>query len=78
VSPPVVARRGRARSPPAGSNKFLDPALDGAVLSMLHPNGYKIAYPTVIASIPEEELLVMSVWVKTLTGQGAEPSRPHT
>jgi phosphoketolase len=75
----VVARRGRARSPPAGtptSSSTL--ARDGAVLSMLHPNGYKIACSTVIASIPEEELLVMSVWVKTLAGQGAEPSRRHT
>ena len=38
------------------SNKFLDPATDGAVLPILHLNGYKIANPTVLARIPEEEL----------------------
>jgi len=38
------------------SNKFLDPAADGAVLPILHLNGYKIANPTVLARIPEEEL----------------------
>ena len=37
--------------------KFLDPARDGAVLPILHLNGYKIAGPTVLARIPEEELL---------------------
>ena len=35
------------------SNKFLDPARDGAVLPVLHLNGYKIANPTVLARIPE-------------------------
>ncbi len=38
------------------SNKFLDPATDGAVLPILHLNGYKIANPTVLARIPGEEL----------------------
>jgi len=38
------------------SNKFLDPATDGAVLPVLHLNGYKIANPTVLARIPEDEL----------------------
>ena len=38
------------------SNKFLDPASDGAVLPVLHLNGYKIANPTVLARIPHEEL----------------------
>jgi xylulose-5-phosphate/fructose-6-phosphate phosphoketolase len=37
-------------------NKFLDPRRDGAVLPILHLNGYKIANPTVLARIPEEEL----------------------
>ncbi|MCR4962579.1 MAG: phosphoketolase family protein [Firmicutes bacterium] len=37
-------------------NKFLDPRSDGAVLPILHLNGYKIANPTVLARIPEEEL----------------------
>jgi xylulose-5-phosphate/fructose-6-phosphate phosphoketolase len=38
------------------SNKFLNPARDGAVLPILHLNGYKIASPTVLARIPHEEL----------------------
>src|SRR4051812_15788792 len=38
------------------SNKFLDPASDGAVLPILHLNGYKIANPTVLARISRDEL----------------------
>ena len=38
------------------SNKFLNPASDGAVLPILHLNGYKIANPTILARIPREEL----------------------
>src|SRR5437773_4905942 len=38
------------------SNKFLDPATDGAVLPILHLNGYKIANPTIFARITREEL----------------------
>ena len=37
-------------------NKFLDPATDGAVLPILHLNGYKIANPTILARIGHEEL----------------------
>jgi xylulose-5-phosphate/fructose-6-phosphate phosphoketolase len=39
------------------SNKFLNPVTDGAVLPILHLNGYKIANPTVLARIPETELI---------------------
>ncbi|MEJ7754526.1 MAG: phosphoketolase family protein, partial [Candidatus Limnocylindrales bacterium] len=39
------------------SNKFLDPVRDGAVLPILHLNGYKIANPTVLARIPDNELI---------------------
>jgi xylulose-5-phosphate/fructose-6-phosphate phosphoketolase len=39
------------------SNKFLNPTRDGAVLPVLHLNGYKIAGPTVLARIPKEELI---------------------
>jgi xylulose-5-phosphate/fructose-6-phosphate phosphoketolase len=39
------------------SNKFVDPLRDGVVLPILHLNGYKIANPTVLARIPEAELL---------------------
>ena len=38
------------------SNKFLNPATDGAVLPILHLNGWKIANPTILARIPQEEL----------------------
>ena len=38
------------------SNKFLDPATDGAVLPILHLNGYKISNPTILARIEHEEL----------------------
>jgi xylulose-5-phosphate/fructose-6-phosphate phosphoketolase len=49
------------------SNKFLSPRADGAVLPILHLNGYKIANPTVLARIPEEELLDL------FRGYGWEP-----
>ena len=41
------------------SNKFIDPASDGVVLPILHLNGYKIANPTVLARIPEDELVAL-------------------
>ncbi|GAN54872.1 phosphoketolase family protein [Tanticharoenia sakaeratensis] len=40
-------------------NKFLDPKTSGAVLPILHLNGYKIANPTILARIPEEELIAL-------------------
>jgi xylulose-5-phosphate/fructose-6-phosphate phosphoketolase len=49
------------------SNKFLNPTRDGAVLPILHLNGYKIASPTVLARIPREEL------TQLLCGYGYEP-----
>ncbi|HEY2372116.1 MAG TPA: phosphoketolase family protein [Gaiellaceae bacterium] len=49
------------------SNKFLNPRTDGAVLPVLHLNGYKIANPTVLARIPEHELLAL------LEGYGWRP-----
>jgi xylulose-5-phosphate/fructose-6-phosphate phosphoketolase len=41
------------------ANKFLNPAHDGAVLPFLHLNGYKIAGPTVLARIPQDELTAL-------------------
>jgi xylulose-5-phosphate/fructose-6-phosphate phosphoketolase len=41
------------------SNKFLNPAADGAVLPVLHLNGYKIANPAVLARIPDDELAAL-------------------
>ncbi|MET7352042.1 phosphoketolase family protein [Streptomyces mirabilis] len=49
------------------SNKFLDPVHDGAVLPILHLNGYKIANPTVLSRIPEAEL------DELLRGYGHDP-----
>src|SRR4051812_31835486 len=49
------------------SNKFVNPARDGAVLPILHLNGYKIANPTVLARIPEPELLDL------MRGYGYQP-----
>lgn len=49
------------------SNKFLDPVHDGAVLPVLHLNGYKIANPAVLARLPEAELDSL------LRGYGHEP-----
>ena len=49
------------------SNKFLDPVRDGAVLPVLHLNGYKIANPTVLARIPHDELRAL------LEGYGHAP-----
>ncbi len=49
------------------SNKFLNPVRDGAVLPILHLNGYKIAGPTVLARLPQEELEML------IRGYGYEP-----
>ncbi len=49
------------------SNKFLNPARDGAVIPILHLNGYKIAGPTVLARIPAREL------AELLRGYGYHP-----
>src|SRR5471032_3691554 len=49
------------------SNKFLNPVTDGAVLPILHLNGYKIANPTVLARIPATELHAL------MTGYGYDP-----
>ncbi|MGO9402843.1 MAG: phosphoketolase [Terriglobales bacterium] len=49
------------------SNKFLDPMRDGAVLPILHLNGYKIANPTVLGRMPDEQL------IQFFTGYGWKP-----
>src|ERR1700722_16278488 len=49
------------------SNKFLNPRTDGAVLPVLHLNGYKIANPAVLARIPEDEL------AQLMRGYGYDP-----
>ena len=60
-------------------NKFLNPVTDGAVLPILHLNGYKIANPTVLARIPHEELTALLVgygW-KPHFVEGSDPERMH-
>ncbi|QIX27128.1 phosphoketolase family protein [Nocardioides sp. JQ2195] len=67
----AVVGDGEAESGPLAaswhSTKFVDPRRDGAVLPILHLNGYKIANPTVLARIPEDELLSL------LRGYGHTP-----
>lgn len=61
------------------SNKFLNPATDGAVLPILHLNGYKIANPTILARMPHDEVEALfhgygyqPYWV-----EGEEPETMH-
>src|SRR6187399_2034373 len=61
------------------SNKFLNPATDGAVLPILHLNGYKIAGPTVLSRIPREELeaLFRGYGYRPYFVEGDEPMAMH-
>jgi len=61
------------------SNKFVNPEKDGAVLPILHLNGYKIANPTVLARIPEQELrdLMEGYGHRPVFVGGDDPMRVH-
>jgi xylulose-5-phosphate/fructose-6-phosphate phosphoketolase len=61
------------------SNKFLDPAGDGAVLPVLHLNGFKIANPTVLARIPHDELaaLLQGYGHRPIFVEGDDPADMH-
>lgn len=61
------------------SNKFLNPATDGAVLPILHLNGYKIANPTLLARISRAELesLFVGYGYKPYFVEGADPAPTH-
>lgn len=61
------------------SNKFLNPIRDGAVLPILHLNGYKIANPTLLARIPHEELeaLFRGYGYTPYFVEGSEPMEMH-
>jgi len=61
------------------SNKFLNPVTDGAVLPILHLNGYKIASPTVLARISQEELdqLLRGYGYTPYFVEGDEPEKMH-
>jgi xylulose-5-phosphate/fructose-6-phosphate phosphoketolase len=63
------------------ANKFMNPRTDGAVLPILHLNGYKIANPTVLARIPEDELISLfeGYGYRPLVVEGGfdgEPAKP--
>src|SRR3974390_82360 len=61
------------------SNKFLNPVSDGAVLPILHLNGYKIANPCVLARITHEELeqLFRGYGYAPIFVEGSEPAKMH-
>jgi xylulose-5-phosphate/fructose-6-phosphate phosphoketolase len=61
------------------SNKFLNPARDGAVLPVLHLNGYKIANPTILARIPHDELesLFHGYGYEPYFVEGSDPPSMH-
>jgi len=61
------------------SNKFLNPVSDGAVLPILHLNGYKIANPTVLARMPGDELrdLLVGYGYKPYFVEGDQPEAMH-
>jgi xylulose-5-phosphate/fructose-6-phosphate phosphoketolase len=61
------------------SNKFLNPVYDGAVLPILHLNGYKIANPTILARISREELenLFLGYGYQPYFVEGEEPEEMH-
>jgi xylulose-5-phosphate/fructose-6-phosphate phosphoketolase len=61
------------------SNKFLNPATDGAVLPILHLNGYKIANPSVLARISHEELdqLFRGYGYTPIFVEGSAPAKMH-
>ncbi|GAB6042482.1 phosphoketolase family protein [Endothiovibrio diazotrophicus] len=61
------------------ANKFLNPRRDGAVLPILHLNGYKIANPTILSRIPHEELesLFVGYGYQPYFVEGSDPERMH-
>jgi xylulose-5-phosphate/fructose-6-phosphate phosphoketolase len=79
----VVVGDGEAETGPLAtswhSNKFLDPVRDGAVLPILHLNGYKIANPTILSRIPHEELEALFIgygWTPYFV-EGHDPTTMH-
>src|SRR5205823_1645387 len=78
-----VVGDGEAESGPLAtswhSNKFLNPVSDGAVLPILHLNGYKIANPTLLDRIPREELasLLVGYGHKPYFVEGSDPKIVH-
>ncbi len=79
----VVVGDGESETGPLATswhgNKFLNPARDGAVLPVLHLNGYKINNPTILARIPEDELasLMRGYGWEPLFVEGSDPAGMH-
>ena len=79
----VVVGDGEAETGPLAtswhSNKFLNPIRDGAVLPILHLNGYKIANPTILARIPADELqsLLAGYGYTPHFVEGDDPAQMH-
>ncbi len=79
----VVVGDGEAETGPLAtawhSNKFLNPSRDGAVLPILHLNGYKIANPTILARISPEQLksLFVGYGYKPYFVEGSDPEVMH-
>jgi xylulose-5-phosphate/fructose-6-phosphate phosphoketolase len=79
----VVVGDGEAETGPLAtswhSNKFLNPVTDGAVLPVLHLNGYKIANPTILSRIPHEELesLFIGYGWQPIFVEGDDPTTMH-
>ena len=79
----AIVGDGEAESGPLAtswhSNKFLNPAADGAVLPILHLNGYKIANPTVLARMPKDEVeaLFVGYGYKPYWVEGEDPDKVH-
>ena len=80
---PCIVGDGEAETGPLAaawhSNKFLNPARDGAVLPILHLNGYKIANPTLLARITRAELdsLLIGYGYEPFWVEGADPDLMH-
>lgn len=79
----VIVGDGEAETGPLAtswhSNKFLNPVSDGAVLPVLHLNGYKISNPTVLSRIPKKELesLLRGYGYKPYFVEGSKPEKMH-
>ena len=79
----VIVGDGEAETGPLAtswhSNKFLNPKTDGAVLPILHLNGYKISNPTILARIPKNQLkkLMEGYGWKPYFVEGSDPVKMH-
>lgn len=79
----VIVGDGEAETGPLAtswhSNKFINPKTDGAVLPILHLNGYKISNPTILSRIPKTELksLFEGYGYKPIFVEGNKPEKMH-